>query len=236
MSKAKISVAAVEALSLYPKTLKLWPALVFVHILAYLSSELFSWQREEVLSSGREELLPIISVFTGAILTDIVFTTAWILVVIRAILTLRSAQKYERSFLGDLNSALIESTRALARMIRWFPIFIIPGIVKFIRLTFVPFVVIDEPRYQQGAIDALNRSERLVKQRFWLVVLALFLSSLVPAFPSLLFQGENISLASRPVASITLSVFEFFTGLLATIFLYCFYRQLVNEEASHAHI
>jgi hypothetical protein len=224
--KVKLTAAVKDSIRMYPKLLKYWPLLVAVHVLGYLGSELFSWQQEEVLSSGREDLLPIIAVFSGAVIIDIVFTTAWIIAVVSTAHAVASDR--ESRFFSYLNQALIESVRSLARMLRWFPLFIIPGIVKFIRLTFVPYVVADDPVYHEGSVDALDRSEALVKRRFWLVLFALLLSTLLPALPSLVFQGENISLASRPGLSITWSVFEFFTGLLATAFMFCVYRQLAN--------
>lgn len=233
MSKPKIQLAALESLRVYPKLLRHFPLLALVHIISYLGAEMVTWQKEEVLSSGKENLLALFSIFAGAFITDIVFSTIWIIAVVRLIQKTSFSSSHSKKFISDLNYALIESIRALARMLRWLPLFILPGLIKLVRLSFVPFIVVDDPHYQKGSIDALNRSEELVKRHFWLVLFALLLSTLLPAVPGIVFQGENISLASTPMASITWSVFEFFTSLLATTFLYSFYRQVISHSGVH---
>ncbi len=213
---------------LYPQLFQFWPLLVAVHVASFLASEFMTWLQEAVLQSGREDLPAIFTVFAGSALLDILFATAWIIAVIRTVQAVVSQRPISSGIFTDFNSALIESIRSLARALRWLPVFGIPGVVKFVRLTFVPFVVADLSAYKKGSIDALNESERLTKNRFWFVVLALGLSAALPSVPGLLFHSENISLASHPGLSITWSVFEFFTSLLATAFLYCVYRQLVS--------
>ncbi len=228
-SKIGIIRAGRSAVQIYPRLLTYWKLLAFVHIASYLASEALAWQQEAVLQSGKEDLPAIFAVFAGSALVDIFFATAWIIVVARTAQAVLINREASAGLFSDLNSALIESTRSMARSLRWLPVFAVPGLVKFVRLTFVPFVVVDQAAYKEGSVDALNESERLTKNRFWKVVIALVISTVLPSVPALLFHAENISLASQPGLSITWSVFEFFTSLLATAFLYCLYRQLVSQ-------
>lgn len=228
MSKVRISTAAKQAIKIYLSLFRYWKILLAVHVVSYLGTEALSWEQDRVLSSGREDLMPIFLVFSGSIVAEIFFTTAWVVVVAHAIRQLLSNSKFESHFIEDFNSALVEATRSLARVLRWLPVFILPAFVKFIRLSFVPFVVIDQPAYKRGEVDALNESERLAKRHFWKVLLVLILTLALPSLPSIAFQSENISLASRPLLSITWSVFEFFASLISTAFLFCFYRELKN--------
>jgi hypothetical protein len=230
--KTGILTAARSAFQLYPRLLGYWKLLVVVHITSYLASEALAWQQESVLQSGREDLPAIFAVFAGSMLVNILFATAWIIAVVRTAQAVLTQRDSTSGFFTDLNRALIESVRSLARSLRWLPVFIIPGLIKFVRLTFVPFIVVDQAAYKEGSVDALNESERLTKKRFWFVLFALLISAVLPSVPGLLFHAENISLASRPIASITWSVFEFFTSLLATAFLYCLYRQLVSRSVA----
>ena len=229
LHKVGIWAAGKSAFRLYPRLFAHWKILLAVHAASYLASEVLTWQQEVVLQSGREDLPAIFAVFAGSAVVDILFATAWIITVARAAQSVLSNRQLTNGILSDLNAALIESTRAMARALRWLPLFVIPGLVKFVRLTFVPFVVVDHAAYKEGSVDALNESERLSKKHFWLVLIAIIIYGVLPSVPGLLLHAENISLASQPGLSITWSVFEFFVSLLATAFLYCLYRQLQQE-------
>ena len=52
----------------------------------------------------------------------------------------------------------IESLRALTRMLLWSLLFLLPGLYQMLKLSFVNFVVLFDPRYEQGQIDALEES------------------------------------------------------------------------------
>lgn len=234
MKKIKLVKAFKDSIAIYPKLFSYWKILIAVHILSFLATEAFSWEQDRVLGSGREELMPIFLIFAGSILVEIVFTTAWVIAVTHAVRSIESKKNFETNVFQDFNAALIEATRSLARVLRWIPVFIVPGLVKFIRLTFVPFIVVDQPAYKRGSIDALNESERLIKTHFWKILFALVLALGLPSLPGLFLEGENISLASRPSLSITWSVFEFFTSLLATVFLFSIYRQLATEPKTNS--
>lgn len=223
--------ASRTAIGLYPMLFRHWRLLVVIHIVSFFASEVLTWQQEVVLQSGRENLPAIFAVFAGSALVDILIATTWIIIVARTIQAVLSERSVTNRIFSDLNAALIESVRAMARALKWLPVFVIPGLIKFVRLTFVPFVVVDQAAYKEGSVDALDESERLTKKRFWIVLIAIVISGVLPSVPSLLFHAENISLASRPGLSITWSVFEFFTSLLATAFMFCLYRQLVRPVA-----
>jgi hypothetical protein len=57
----------------------------------------------------------------------------------------------------------IEGIRSFAVAIFWGFLLIVPGIIKYVRYTFVCFVVVADPEYQAGRVDALDQSERLIK-------------------------------------------------------------------------
>lgn len=57
----------------------------------------------------------------------------------------------------------LESIRALAKALLWSILFLIPGLFFYTRYFFVPFVVLKDPEYQLGQVDALKRSNDLIK-------------------------------------------------------------------------
>ena len=70
----------------------------------------------------------------------------------------------------------VEGLRMTAYVILWSLLLILPGIYKQIRYLFVPFVVLLDPQYQQGKVDALERSSLLTVGVFWWLVLLFAMS------------------------------------------------------------
>ncbi len=60
-----------------------------------------------------------------------------------------------------------ESLRALGRVLLWFFVLIIPGVYWYMRYFLVPYVVILEPEYQKGNVDALKLSDFLSQGYGW---------------------------------------------------------------------
>jgi len=78
------------------------------------------------------------------------------------------------------NQACIESLRSTARACWYGYLFIIPGLVKMLRLQFVPYIVQFDSQYDLGRKDALKESEKLSKGHlFSIFVLFCVLSLLV---------------------------------------------------------
>lgn len=108
----------------------------------------------------------------------------------------------------------VEGLRMTAYVILWSVAFVIPGIYKQVRYLFVPFVVLLDPHYQKGEVDALERSAELTKGVFgWL--LGLFLIS---------FAAEiGFEMAAKVHPTLTHPVARVLTGglaMMASIYFY----------------
>lgn len=75
----------------------------------------------------------------------------------------------------------IESLRVAAKLLMWSILFILPAFYWYIRYLFVPFVVLLNPKYDSGEIDALEHSSQLSREIAW-PLLALFLFIAVAEF------------------------------------------------------
>lgn len=71
---------------------------------------------------------------------------------------------------------VIETVRAIAATLLRLPLLLVPGLVEWIRLTPIPYVVILDPEYQNGDRDALQ-SARALFSRHKLRVLLLVIPS-----------------------------------------------------------
>ncbi len=60
-----------------------------------------------------------------------------------------------------------ESLRVIAQIVFFSLALLIPGLIKYLRLSFVPFIVVHDAAYQMGERDALAYSESLVKGITW---------------------------------------------------------------------
>ena len=67
-----------------------------------------------------------------------------------------------------------EEMRALGKSMLWGLLFLLPGAIRFFQLIFVSYVVLLDPSYQKGEVDALQRSWLFVR-RVWIRLLFLFI-------------------------------------------------------------
>lgn len=79
------------------------------------------------------------------------------------------------------SQSLIEALRAWGKALSWSLLFVIPGIVKFAQYFFVPFVVCFDSAYQNGQVDALERSKQVSKGKLGILLgLLLFFDAVIP--------------------------------------------------------
>ena len=106
-------------------------------------------------------------------------------------------------------------------------LFVIPGLIFWVQLTFVPYVVMFDPEFKSGTVDALERSKLLVKGHFWritgILILCLLLS-MVPEF----WLG-----AIKPLDNPLLFAFLFLVGMVLDLYgdvvVFCVYENLVQK-------
>ncbi len=96
-------------------------------------------------------------------------------------------------FLRDFNAFLIENLRSWGKILLGFIFLILPGGILFFRYMLVPFVVVFDPEYDRGNVDALERSRALVSALTlpqWLILV--FLKIALPLFISMGFEEVNV--------------------------------------------
>lgn len=123
-----------------------------------------------------------------------------------------------------------ESLRAITQILLWSLVFILPGMVMYCRLNFVPFVIFCDPDYELRP-DAVARSKELTKNcwiRVTLFVLVLSIFDAVFELAPNLMRIEN--LFGRGLFSLCSFVFSLF----AFVLLYMIFenlRQVHKEQA-----
>ncbi len=136
-----------------------------------------------------------------------------------------------RVTLNDYSQVVIESLRSWGKIISWSLLFIIPGLIQWLRLSFVPFVVLESPAYQRGELDALDTSAKLSRgQLLKIAGLLLLFSGLFPM--GLTTWDEYKAIWKTPFPSLGLSLIDSF---LAIVFLLLLKRIFFRSarEADH---
>lgn len=123
-----------------------------------------------------------------------------------------------------------EMLRASALTLLWSLLFIIPGIFKYLRWSFVPFVVIANPRYAKGEIDALSESNRLIKGRtFSFLLVSLAIVAIQFGISSVNEMAMNVPVAVASTWRLGCSVLEMTFFVYSTLILYALYELRVKQ-------
>lgn len=162
----------------------------------------------------------------------LVWSSFWVLVVSLAAQQILDptnpvAQQKKRQLPNTINQILIEQTRVLAAILWRVPL-IVPAGIQWVRLTFVPFVVIFDPAYDLGGKDALHQSRALSKQRFWLLNIYLLVGSIAPWMIESLVKGDSPWIWESPVAVLAGSLLTLLINVATGLFLFSLYRRLAD--------
>lgn len=126
----------------------------------------------------------------------------------------------------------IELMRALGVSLCWSVLLIVPGVIKYIRFTFVPYIVLFDPAYQRGEVDALEKSERLARGRTWGLLLVMLAFMMFLLILNVLDQTFTQSFMENPVGTVLTQVFSQLGSLYFAVFLFAIYKSLNMIESS----
>lgn len=120
-----------------------------------------------------------------------------------------------------------EEMRVLGKSLLWGLLFVIPGIVRFFQCSFASYVVLLDPAYQRGEVDALQRSWVFVRKVWPRLLGLLFVFGLVlPLAMTSLDEWRSFSLH---LGSATLLMF-----VELTLVLMFQWQVLKTWEKAHA--
>lgn len=109
---------------------------------------------------------------------------------------------------NHLNQLSIETLRSWGKSLLWGMLFIIPGIIKFLSYSLVPFVVCFSLEYQRGHRDALKYSSEIFKKRWKLFLSLIFVFQiLIPLMLTSVADSYKV-FWETPLASLVVSLIE----------------------------
>jgi hypothetical protein len=249
MRKTKISFRQLfkaTALACFPTVRRSWRALLALTIIHVGIDQYSALASRVIQERGREEIGLLVFTSLVQFILDLLWSGAWLLVVSRAADTVASLTRnagdpeapeaqpsFVPSFMQDYPQVLIEGIRVLAAMIFRLPFLVIPALIEYVRLVFVPYVVLFDSAYKRGEVDALKQSRRLVRGRF------VFLSTLVSIQPLIvlllaLFKGDEAFIWEKPLEGLISVLLTFLLDLFFGILVFFAYRACAQLEKPDA--
>lgn len=208
--------------------------ILFVVLFSYNLLDSFISLRAEQIISSPQGLSPWIWFYgMASILASLLFPTIATLLCLWAVLQIHESERKQTwgDFAGQFaEQSLIETIRSWGAVLAYSLLLIIPGLIKLILYSFVPFVIVLDRRYDLGEVDALKRSSQLVRNQ-WLKVISVLIvfHFLIPMFISSGFDSYRLAWKT-PVPAVLLSLVDLVIFCLSTQLLVRIFRK-ANAEA-----
>lgn len=216
--------------------------LISLHLIQVLTSQFFTYATEYLRNTGREDILFIASIAFAEMVVTMLWSAAWLIAISgptanlwREEFSLSNRLNYGAAFIQNFNQMIIEQVRSLAAVLWRVPLLLIPASNEYVRLSFVPLVVVFEPAYSEGKVDALQESRRLAKGHFWSLSLVVLMAVLIPWIAQSIAQNEGSELIwENPFGASAGWVVSFFINVFATVYLCAFYHLIRARKNSSA--
>jgi hypothetical protein len=152
-------------------------------------------------------------------------------VLVLCLACLRSDFKWQKS-LSYFLQLVKESCRAMGHSIWWGLLLVVPGIIRFLQFSFIPFVIFFDAEYSLGKKDALKESTKLVNKRFIPVLLIVLLFTV--GLPFILSSLDEWSLILKhPFTALGLVLVDGFMTVLSILLLL---RQWEKSHGAHVQL
>jgi hypothetical protein len=133
--------------------------------------------------------------------------------------------------------SFIETLRSWGKSLAYSLLLILPGIWKFLEYTFVSWIVCFDPSYERGEVDALKKSARFFRKRWFTMLMIIFLFAiLLPLVLTSLFEDYRL-IWQTPLPSLALHLVDTLIHLAYfQVVTLIFFRLLAKEELHGTHI
>lgn len=127
---------------------------------------------------------------------------------------------FERHLTQKSSPLIIETLRSWGSILSYGILLIIPGFIRYLQLTFVPFIAALSPSYEKGEKDALQYSRQIFKKNIFLSLLVLIMFELILPLIISSMTDEYRNFSDFPMAYLGLNLVDTFLFLLTAFFLY----------------
>lgn len=211
-----------------------WGFLAGLTLAQGLANQVFSFALDSLRESGREDLALIAFFAVAQLIFSLAWGAIWLVAVVRAEQQARNPQMIQvHSIWRDFNTLMIEEVRILAAVLWRLPLLVIPSLTEYVRLTFVPYIVVLDPEYRRGQRDALAASRALSRGHFWLLSFTLLVSIVLPWIFEELARGDGgMMIWENPVGVPLGWVLTLLINLVTSLFLLKLFRGIFPKVSS----
>lgn len=220
-----MSLNSINILPFKLKLVKTLPQLSILFLLTFISN--ISEQHynnllsQEIKSESVYFYIIIFCLIFTTLLINLLQTASFMVGVEKVLIQNCSSSELNNSFISRGNDFLKESLKAIGKSSLWMYCFIIPGIIRWIEYSILPFVVFLNKKYQSGAAEALQLSQTISKKNKWKLYIFWILFNLVMPFIFSAAAGDYDSFYATPVQATILTLIE-------SIFLWIWFNILWN--------
>lgn len=129
------------------------------------------------------------------------------------------------SFLTKTKDYTREWLRGMGEASLWMFVLVIPGLLRWVEYSLLPFICFFDPAYQRGEVDALKQCRKILwghRMKLWLLWLGF--GMVIPLLLTSIFNDYE-SLREHPIAGSSLVFIETVTQALAFWFFWKLYLQ-----------
>lgn len=227
------SFALQAAFLLKPVLFRGTATIILLQIIAALASQLFGYMTLEIQQTGRENLSAIAVLAISELTFTLIWSTIWLIAVCEiadSVLNSRAANSIEK-IKTNFNQVLVEQTRSMASVLWRTPLLIVPALIQYIRLSFVPLIVLLSTEYNAGREDALKKSAQMSRGRFWLLTFIVLGTLLIPWLCEELVQGSGGQWVwENPIGVMSGWVLTLPINCFNSLFLFSIFRGILHTE------
>ncbi len=204
----------------------------FIHLLPLIIVGLFieQWLAvaiQETLGGQNPSNLAIVTLGAISILHSLIFPLLGTLVVVACIQGLAP----HRVLLQHFQLLLKEEMRVWGKSMLWSYLLLVPGFIKYLQYSFVPFVVMTDAEYQAGRIDALEASKKQSKGALGRLFFLFIVSGVAWPLLTSAWDESKIFLKS-PVTALGFAVVEMTLLVIFVLYTYSLYQRTEHAQSS----
>ena len=130
-----------------------------------------------------------------------------------------------------LTPLIIESLRVIGKSFSWALLGLIPGVIRYVQWLLTPYIVVFDPRYEKGQIDALEQSRHMTQGLWWKVAVL----SLTPTLIELIFMASQKGQAFPLIQTPGLRFFSLLLTIPLNIFIAIYFSSLIVKNKTDHH-
>ncbi len=155
-----------------------------------------------------------------------VMTGVFVMIAARDEVTGRKTSLWHE-FQQKLKLLTVESLRTILPILLKSLLLVIPGILEYLRLSMILFIVMLDPEYQAGKVDALERSRTLTRGRIMFVLIFMLVTAALE-LPASWLQSQK--LLAQPFYYCPLFLLSVLGTCYSNVVYYCVYETLISND------